>query len=241
MQRVISVPHIRAVVLPLCVRGATSFAPEDRVLTRPISNGGPSHMVNNPDELRARRDAAEGVQRPGSRTERIVKMFPPADKIKAIKAEIATVTIGHGDYTKEVRIHPLNPKQMVQSYQLIRVLLLPIVGIVAKQSAGEKIEVADLLEMFGDNVDKIPELIFRVLERGNDVSLDWINEHMDLALDFMQIAPLFLEQNGMVKLHAGKEDQSQQNGAQVQDKPPLTEELPVPSLSSADGTDGNLN
>ena len=133
----------------------------------------------------------------------------------------------------------MSPKQMVKAYGLIRVLLLPIVGVVAKQSAGEKIEVADLLEMFGENVDKIPELIYMILERGNDVSQEWIDEHMDLVLDVMQIAPLFLEQNGMVKLHSGNGEASTAVAQDGQPQRPLTEESQAQSPSSVDGTGGS--
>lgn len=204
-------------------------------------------MVNSPDDLRARQaiqnDPGEGLQtkKDGSRTERVVKMFPAADKIAAVKADIDTVVIGHGEYSKTVRIHPMSPSQMVKSYALIRELLLPIVGVVAKQSAGEKIEIADLLETFGENVDKIPLLIFYILERGNDVSLEWINAHMDLVLDLMQIAPAFLKQNGMVKLHGGNATGAPApsvNNGQAQNQTQPMEESPVPSPSSADGMDG---
>jgi hypothetical protein len=44
-----------------------------------------------------------------------------------------------------------------------------------------------------------------ILSRGNDISLDWINDKLDVLLDLQLILPIFLRQNGLEKLFSPKE------------------------------------
>jgi len=196
-------------------------------------------------ELSKHRDAQLGTTetKDGSRTDRILKMFPSADKIKAIKADTKKVTLGHGENELDVTIYPMSPKQMVQAYGLIRQLILPIIGIVMKQNVGDQIAITDILDAFGENVDKLPQLIFYILERGNrNVTQEWVDDHFDLVLDLQAILPPFLEQNGLGKLFAGNGSTVAAGSVQAQmtqETPLLTEELQVQSHLSADGMDGN--
>ena len=196
-------------------------------------------------DLAKHRDANLGTetQANGSRTDRILKMFPPAEKIKAIKADTKKLTLGHGENELDVTIYPMSPKQMVLAYGLIRQLILPIIGIVMKQNVGQQIAITDILDAFGENVDKLPQLIFYILERGNrNVTQEWVDDHFDLVLDLQAILPPFLEQNGLGKLFAGNGSTVAVESVQAQttqETPPQTEESQVQSPSFADGTDGN--
>lgn len=195
-------------------------------------------------DLAQHRDAQLGTteKKDGSRTDRILKMFPSEDKIKAIKADTKKVTLGHGENELVVTVYPMSPKQMVQAYGLIRQLILPIIGIVMKQNVGQQIAITDILDAFGENVDKLPELIFYILSRGNQgVTQEWVNDHFDLVLDMQAILPPFLEQNGLGKLFAGNGSTvaAESVKAQVtQEVPPQTEESQVQSPSFADGMVG---
>lgn len=135
-------------------------------------------------------------------TERIWKMFTDADKAKAIKASSTKITIGSGAEQREVSIRPLNPRQLVAAYGLIRDILTPLVSVFAPNADGspKDVQIGDILSAVGDNIDKVPELIFVILSRGNEISRDWIEDNLDILLDLQLIVPTFMAQNGLDKL-----------------------------------------
>jgi hypothetical protein len=136
-------------------------------------------------------------------TERVMKMFSPADAIAVIKATTVNVTLGHGAEARQFVIRPLSPKQLLGAYKLIQELLVPLAQIF---KPGQNVSLADLIGAVGvDNIGKLPELVKVILDRGNDpVSLDWINDNLDILLDLQLILPAFLQQNGLDKLFAPK-------------------------------------
>jgi hypothetical protein len=144
-----------------------------------------------------RNDAAKG------QTERVMKMFTPAEQIEVIKADTVTVSLGHGAESRQFVIRPLSPKQLLGAYQLIQEILLPLAEIF---KPGESIGLGDLVRALGPNIEKVPELIKVILDRGNTpVSVDWINENLDILLDLQLILPAFLKQNGLDKLFSPKD------------------------------------
>jgi hypothetical protein len=189
------------------------------------------------------RDAMTGKQPTNGQTkvETVVKFFMSEDKIKAIKAEDTRITIG--DPPMQVVVKPMNPLQVAQSYTLIRKLLLPIVGVVQAQQRGDPLNIAQMLEAFGENIDALPELMFQILRRGNNITREWCDEHLDLVLDMQMILPHFLRQNGLDRLFAGKTE-APTDGATttpVENNSQQTAALPESLPSSVDGTDGALN
>lgn len=201
----------------------------------------------NPADLEHARamqpDATPRPSTPGKQVDRVVKLFPDKDRIEAIKATPIKLMIGHPPEQREVTVYPMNPKQVIAAFGLIRELLLPIIGVVTRSERGETISVPELLEAFGTNVDKLPILVYHILQRGNAISQDWIDEHLDLILDLQLILPVFLTQNGLGKLFGGagkdvpsSEEEASPNGRQTHR---LTEESPKPSTGPADTTLGS--
>ncbi len=135
-------------------------------------------------------------------TERIWKLFTDAERVAAIKAEDATITIGSGSESRQVRIRPLNPRTLVTSYALIQAILVPLIKTFEPNPDGTPRDVSmqNILTALGDNIDKVPELIHVILRRGNEISKDWLDDNLDILLDLQLIIPLFLEQNGLGKL-----------------------------------------
>jgi hypothetical protein len=138
----------------------------------------------------------------GQKTERVVKLFTPAEQIAVIKAEPAEVRLGHGPEARTFTIAPLSSKQLLGAYKLIQELLVPLAKLFRP---GVNVNLDDLLNAIGPNLERIPELIQIILQRGNgDVSLDWIENHIDILLDLQILIPIFLKQNGLDKLFAPK-------------------------------------
>lgn len=178
------------------------------------------------NDLDAHRAALTGGDSPGKqKTERIWKMFTPEDAAMAIKAEVAMVKIGSGDEMREVRIRPLNPRQLVGAYSLIRDILMPLVTVFQPNADGspKKVEIGDILTALGDNIDKVPELVAVILSRGNEISMDWINDNFDIILDLQLILPVFMRQNGLGKLLG--------NGLAAVDPTPPLQNAPVDEAS----------
>lgn len=138
----------------------------------------------------------------GKRSERVWKLFTDQDKAEAIKAQVVEITIGSGAEARKVRIRPMNPRQLVASYGLIRTLLLPLTKVFTPNADGspKPVDMGELLEAVGTNIDKVPELVYEILRRGNEISLDWINDNLDILIDLQLIIPVFLQQNGLGKL-----------------------------------------
>ncbi len=149
-----------------------------------------------------------GAQAPGkdaskAQSERVIKMFTPVEQIEVIKASTVKVTLGHGPEARSFVIKPLSPKQLLGAYQLIQEILLPLAEIF---KPGQNISLGDLVRALGPNIEKVPELLKVILDRGNEsVSLDWINDNLDILLDLQLILPAFLKQNGLDKLFAPKD------------------------------------
>lgn len=135
-------------------------------------------------------------------TEKIWKMFNDAERVAAIKNEAATITIGSGDESRTVKIRPLNPRTLVASYALIQSILVPLIKTFEPAADGSRRDVSmqSILTALGDNIDKVPELIWVILRRGNEISKEWLDDNLDILLDLQIIIPLFLEQNGLDKL-----------------------------------------
>ena len=135
-------------------------------------------------------------------TERVWKMFNDAERVAAIKAEAATIIIGSGPEAREVRIRPLNPRYLVASYSLIQEILVPLVRTFEPNEDGTRrdVSIQSILTALGDNIEKIPELVYTILKRGNEISKEWIDDNLDILLDLQLIIPIFLVQNGLGKL-----------------------------------------
>ena len=136
-----------------------------------------------------------------SRVERVYKFFSPPEAIRVIKSQEYKITIGSYPEQREVIIKPLSPRGLAQAYNLIREILLPLLGLFR---TGESPTVGDLVEALGPNMDKIPELVYVILQRGNTISKDWIEENLDILLDLQLIIPAFVEQNALDKLFSPK-------------------------------------
>jgi len=158
--------------------------PADQSPDRPYPGAGPSNPSAQKNE------------------ERVWKMFTPPEAINVIKARSELVTIGSGPEAREVTIRPLSPRQLLNAYQLISQLLVPLVE---NLRPGQDVSLGAILGALGPNIDKVPELIHVILSRGNDISLDWINDKLDVLLDLQLILPIFLRQNGLEKLFSPKE------------------------------------
>lgn len=197
-------------------------------------------MTVTADDLKQRRDAMNG-NGPASKdkTENVIKFFFDADKIAAIKAKDTRITIGTPP--TPIVIRPMSPKGVAESYVLIRKLVLPLVTLINESRQGTGLNLGLLMEAFGENIEILPELLFRIISRGNpDLTREWCDEHIDFALDAMLIIPIFLEQNGLDKLFSGK---AQAASTESPGAPPESSSLPmeesqVQSTSSADSTDG---
>jgi hypothetical protein len=129
-------------------------------------------------------------------------MFNDTEKVAAIKGASSTITIGSGPEAREVRIRPLNPRTLIQSYGLIRDILVPLMKTFEPNADGSRRDVSmqGILNSLGDNIDKVPELIYVILQRGNEISKEWIDDNLDILLDLQLIIPIFLTQNGLGKL-----------------------------------------
>jgi len=200
-------------------------------------------MSTTPHDLEQRRELMNGTTKPGAtKVESIIKFFMSEDKIAAIKAEDTRITIGTPPM--QVSIKPMSPKLVADSYTLIRKLLLPILTVISMSQAGDNVPISAFLDAFGENIDALPELIFKILQRGNpDVTREWCDEHLDFLLDVQVILPIFLRQNGLDRLFAGKEVAPQigAGAAVAEEKPaPPMGESPALLRSSADGTGDGL-
>lgn len=165
------------------------------------------------NELNTRRDAMLGKDSPsasGAQTERVFKMFTPFERARVIKANPVKVILGSGNESREFTIRPLTPRQMVEAYGLMTEILVPLMKQFEPSADGtpKNIGFMDLARSLGDNIDKIPLLVHIILSRGNDVSLDWVNDHLDILLDLQMIIPAVVEQNGLDKLFGGKDQPS---------------------------------
>ena len=179
-----------------------------------------------------------------TRIERVYKMFTPAERIHAIKAERIMVQIGGagGGEAMDITIRPLSPKQFVEAFQLIREVLVPIMGLYSPGAATPGF--ADLLAVLGERIDKIPELVWFIIKRGNNIEQAWVDNNMDLGLDLQLILPPFIVQNGLERILGGTDAPSQavNVGASTvtaaSNEVPTTEVSPLSSSSSADTTVG---
>lgn len=179
-----------------------------RVFATTIAEHDPNTTVNEGTAMNGTLDqqrAAMGVGAgsPSKKpTERVWKMFTDEERVKAIKAERVTITIGSGAEAREVVIRPLNPRTLVTSYALIQAILVPLIKTFEPGPDGSRRDVSmqSILTSLGDNIDKLPELIYVILKRGNEISKEWIDDNLDILLDLQLIIPLFLEQNGLGKL-----------------------------------------
>jgi hypothetical protein len=191
------------------------------------------------DELKQRREAMNGAPSSKDKTENVIKFFFDADKIAAIKAQDTRITIGTPP--TPIVIRPMSPKGVAESYVLIRKLVMPLITLINEARQGSTLNLGLMMEAFGENIEILPELLYRIIQRGNpDLTREWCDEHIDFALDAMLIIPIFLEQNGLGKLFSGKVQAAleEKPGAPPESEPPLTEESQAQSTSSADSTDG---
>ena len=147
-------------------------------------------------ELSKHRDAQMGTPttaKDGSKTENVIKMFTDPAKIAALKANVVIVKIGNPQ--TDVVIRPLNPKTGVEAYKLLRTTLMPIVTLYRRQQEGG-VNIVDVMDAFGENVESITRLIFLILQRGNPhLTQEWVDENLDLVPDLLTIIPPFMEQN----------------------------------------------
>jgi hypothetical protein len=192
------------------------------------------------DELKQRREAMNGTG-PSSKdkTENVIKFFFDAEKIAAIKAQDTRITIGTPP--TPIVIRPMSPKGVAESYVLIRKLVMPLITLINEAREGAPMNLGLMMEAFGENIEILPELLFRIISRGNpDLTRDWCDEHIDFALDAMLIIPIFLEQNGLGKLFSGKAQAAlvENPGTPPEQSSKQTEESQAVSTSSADSTDG---
>jgi hypothetical protein len=137
----------------------------------------------------------------GQKTEKVYKMFTSQEEIEVIKASPDTLTIGSGDEKRKVTIFPLNPRQMIKAYGLIQEIVMPLAALFRPNT---NISLADLIAAIGPNIEKVPELVGVILERGNNVSQDWIENNLDILLDLQIIIPVFLRQNALDKMFGPK-------------------------------------
>lgn len=161
-------------------------------------------------EMQKIRDANNGVtERAGVKTENVIKMFGDPEKIKALKASTVVVTIGTP--ATEVIIKPLNPKLGVEAYRLLRTTMMPIIMLYKSQVEGN-VNFMEVFDAFGENVDQIPKLIHLILSRGNpSISLEWVENNLDLVPDLLTIIPPFMEQNMFDTLFSPKARVPQQS------------------------------
>jgi len=155
----------------------------------------------------------------GQKTERVYKLFTSAEEIEVIKADPSEVWIGSGDERRKVVIRPLNPRQMIRAYGLIQEIVLPLASLFR---ANTNISLADLISAIGPNIEKVPELIGIILERGNNVSKDWIEENLDILLDLQIIIPIFLKQNALDKMFGPKGESGDRTSKSGSPKSALT-------------------
>jgi hypothetical protein len=157
------------------------------------------------------------------KNERVWKMFNDVEKVAAIKGASSTITIGSGHEAREVRIRPLNPRTLITSYGLIRDILVPLMKAFEPSPDGSRRDVSmqSILSSLGDNIDKVPELIYVILQRGNEISKDWLDENLDILLDLQLIIPIFLTQNGLGKL-MGNDEAAMSAAKQIVDASPQT-------------------
>ncbi|MGH7744596.1 MAG: hypothetical protein ACREQ5_07240 [Candidatus Dormibacteria bacterium] len=160
--------------------------------------------MSDMNDLNARRDAMLGNTPSGSgdkQQERVYKMFTPSERIAVIKGAPGQITLGSGGETRQFTVRPMNPRQLLSAYGLLRAILIPLqVLFTPVDGKSQDFGLMQIAEALGENIDKIPALIHAILSRGNDVSLDWIEEHLDILLDLQLIIPVFIEQNGLGKL-----------------------------------------
>jgi hypothetical protein len=168
----------------------------------------------------------------GERTQKVVRWFLPAETVAVIKKTQSVVTIGSGAEAREVVIRPLTPLGFVKVYGTLKKVLVPLMEL---YRAGERAPaLSQILHALGDNVGELPSLLTAILERGNEISEDWVNKNLDLFLDMNVIIPAFIEQNGLEKLFGGKGEAPETNGAvatENEKKTPLTLDSEVPSVS----------
>lgn len=150
------------------------------------------------------------------RIDKIYKMFTPEERIRAIKDERTVVEIGSGDERRTITIRPLSPRQFIDAFGLIREVLIPLMGLYTTN--GSTPNLGQLIGTLGEKVDKIPELIWFIIKRGNDVSLDWVMDHFDMGLDLQLILPPFIIQNGLERVLGGTNAPAKaaQNGASTE-------------------------
>lgn len=159
-------------------------------------------MMNDLELARAQQTGGSGSPKNSQQTERIYKMFTSAERAAIIKANPVYVNIGSGPEMRQVVIRPLSPRQVIAAYGLIRDILIPIMRLYEPSDDGTKkaIGLTEFVGALGENIDKLVDLIHAILQRGNTISKEWLDEHMDLVLDAQIIIPVFLEQNGLLKL-----------------------------------------
>jgi len=180
---------------------------------------------------------------PKAKQEKVWQFFTSAEKAAVIKGAPVKVRIGSGDESREVTIRPMNPKQLVEAWGLVADLMLPLIELFTPKD-GEKVNVglAQLVSALGPKIEKIPRLVWVILSRGNDISEEWIDNHLDMLLDLQQIIPAFINQNGLDKIFGGggpKEAPGEELPVESKTLPPM-EELAASSISSADSTGGAL-
>ncbi len=188
-----------------------------------------------------------GAAPTNTRVDRVYKMFTPEERVRAIKAQRTEVEIGGsggGDSLKIV-IRPLSPKQFIEAFALIREVLFPIMAL---YGPGKSPGFADLLSVLGERIDKLPELVWFIIKRGNNITQEWVDNNMDLGLDLQLILPPFIIQNGLERFLGGTDaplPHAEANGASTEiPAPPNDPQMPESdhlSTSSADTMDGRTS
>ena len=137
-----------------------------------------------------------------TRVDKIYKMFTPEERIREIKSDKITIEIGSGDEKRSVWIRPLTPRNFIEAFGLIREVLVPLMSLYAPNA--ESPSMGKLIEMLGERVDKVPDLLYFIIKRGNnDVTKDWVMDNLDMGLDLQLILPPFIVQNGLERILGG--------------------------------------
>jgi hypothetical protein len=174
-------------------------------------------MAQDQLDLARQREAMNPPKKSDAKTENVIKMFADADKIAAIKAEIKMVRIGQPP--ADVVIRPLNPRQGIEAFKLLRTTLLPLLALYRKSTVATP-SMADFFDAFGENIEEVPKLLHIIISRGNPtITLDWVNDNLDLVPDTLTILPIFMQQNMFDILFSPKARAPQPESAQLNGEP----------------------
>ena len=156
-----------------------------------------------PDLAAAR--AANSPSAPGTdkeRTESVVRMFNDSERMGIVTKQSVLLTLGTPPL--EVHIMPMSVGQLLKVLPMLKQLLAPLLAALKERKAGETLAMGTFIEMLmeslGDHPERLPELIQAMLERGNNITIPWIENNFDFVPDMQQLLPVFLKQNGLDKL-----------------------------------------